>query len=407
MTEVEFNSEHLPTSSARLPCRACGGHSVDVFYTVRDVPTNSCILLDTEAEARNYPVGDINLGCCRHCGFIMNTAFEAEKTEYSARYEETQGFSPTFNRFHTALAQRLIDKHDLRGKTVMEIGCGKGEFLMLLADLGGNTGIGIDPGVNPDRISGLAADHMTFIPEFFSERHVDRQVNFLACKMTLEHIPNVAEFLATIRRSLKDQATTVFFQVPETLRILETCAFEDIYYEHCSYFTPGSLARAFRTAGFDVVDIAAEYDRQYLTLEARPLPKGAQAGQPVAAEEPLSKTRSLVETFDDRCSAHIQTWRDRILSAQRAGQTVAIWGSGSKAVSFMSTCDVHGAISAVTDVNPYRHNHFMPRSGHRILPTRDLQGIGPDVIVVMNRIYEDEIRKDLADMGLYPEILCL
>ena len=79
-------------------------------------------------------------------GFIANLAFNPALTEYSARYEETQGFSPTFNAFHRALAERLIARYDLHGKDIVEIGCGKGEFLMLLCELGGNRGVGFDPG---------------------------------------------------------------------------------------------------------------------------------------------------------------------------------------------------------------------------------------------------------------------
>ena len=43
----------------------------------------------------------------------------------------------------------------------------------------------------------------------------------------------------------------VFFELPDTERVLTEAAFWDIYYEHCSYFTPGSLARLFRRTGFE------------------------------------------------------------------------------------------------------------------------------------------------------------
>ena len=49
--------------------------------------------------------------------------------------------------------------------------------------------------------------------------------------------------------------TLVFFEVPDTMRILREGAFWDIYYEHCSYFTPGSLARRFRRTGFDINEL--------------------------------------------------------------------------------------------------------------------------------------------------------
>ena len=85
------------------------------------------------------------LAVCANCGFIFNSAWDPQSTIYSDQYEETQGFSPTFNTFNRAIAEELVNSYDIRGKTVLEIGCGKGEFLSLICKLGGNRGIGYDP----------------------------------------------------------------------------------------------------------------------------------------------------------------------------------------------------------------------------------------------------------------------
>ena len=56
-----------------------------------------------------------------------------------------------------------------------------------------------------------------------------------------------------VRGSIGDRPqVTVFFELPDMERVLVEQAFWDIYYEHCSYFTLGSLARLFRRTGFDV-----------------------------------------------------------------------------------------------------------------------------------------------------------
>ncbi len=391
-----------------VACPACHQANLKIFYEACDVPTNSCILLDTEAEARGYPRGDMKLGFCAACGFIFNAAFDPKKTEYSGRYEETQAWSGTFNRFHRALAERLIEKYDLRGKDVLEIGCGKGEFLMLLAELGAIRGVGIDPGVRLERITGPAADRVKFIADFYSEKYGDHKVDFLACKMTLEHIPNPEQFVSTVRAGLGDQTgTTVFFQIPEALRILRDCAFEDVYYEHCAYFTPGSLARLFRRTGFDVLDLQVEYAGQYLTVEAKPRKAGAAPSPTLALENDLSEVANLVSTFSSRCEAKFSPWRTRLETAKRDGKTVALWGSGSKAVSFLTRLGEGDLVECVTDINPYRHNHFMPKTGHRIVPPQDLVELRPDLVIVMNEVYEPEIRQSLNDMGLTPQVASL
>jgi hypothetical protein len=126
-------------------CKSCNSARLKIFHDVKSVPTNSCILISSKQEALNYPRADIRLGFCPNCGFISNVAYDSTLTEYSDRYEETQGFSPTFNSFQSDLAERLIEKYGLHGKKLIEIGCGKGEFLTLLCELGQNYGIGFDP----------------------------------------------------------------------------------------------------------------------------------------------------------------------------------------------------------------------------------------------------------------------
>lgn len=398
-------------ASADHCCPACNSPDMHTFYEVRNVPTNSCILLETEAEARAYPVGDIELSFCKSCGFIFNTAFDAKKTEYSGRYEETQAFSGTFNAFHKSLAQRLVTDFNLYQKDILEIGCGKGEFLALLAELGDNRGVGIDPGVHVERIDSSAADRMKFIPDFYSEKYADHNVDFLACKMTLEHIPDALNFMSTIRRGLGDQTDAiVFFQIPEALRIFRQCAFEDIYYEHCAYFSPGSLARLFRRAGFIVETIDIEYDDQYLTIQARPAPLGdvnKLHNRSLEHEDDIAELADLIDTFPSRVGKTIGDWRARVSEAKSAGKTVALWGSGSKAVSFLSALPHPSDIDHVIDINPYRRGFHMPITAHKISGLDDLQSIRPDLVIVMNRIYEAEIRDALTQRGLSPELCCL
>lgn len=119
-----------------LVCKCCGMPGGEPFYEVAQTPANSCLLIGSRSEALAFPCGTLRLAFCPHCGFVWNSVFDPALTEYSDKYEETQGFSPTFNRFHRQLADDLIARYGLRGKRIVEIGCGKGEFLALLCERG-------------------------------------------------------------------------------------------------------------------------------------------------------------------------------------------------------------------------------------------------------------------------------
>lgn len=392
------------TSALETPCPGCDSTGMEVFYEVKQVPAHSVLLMETREQAVSYPRGDIALGFCPTCGFISNISFNPDLHEYSAKYEETQGFSGTFNAFHKALAEKLIDRFDIRNKDVIEIGCGKGEFLSLLCELGANRGIGFDPAYIAERNTSTVKDRIRFITDFYSEKYAEHQADFVCCKMTLEHIPDTARFISTVRRSMGDRYdTTVFFQIPDTLRVMKDIGFWDIYYEHCSYFSRGSLGRLFRRCGFDVKDLWTEYDDQYLMIEARP-----SSGVPttaISAENDLDEMRDAVENFTREIQPTLAQWRSTIAEARSKGEKVVLWGGGSKGVAFLTTLQITDDIQYAVDINPHKSGTFMAGTGQEIVGPEFLRSYKPDLVIVMNPIYCKEIQRDLDRLGVTGRLL--
>lgn len=392
-----------------------------IFHRAVDVPANSCILLETRAEALAYPRGDIALGFCATCGFVSNAAFNPRLTEYSGRYEETQGFSPTFQRFHHDLAERLIARFGLADKDILEIGCGKGEFLLLLCKGGRNRGVGFDPSYRLDRHSAAPGENVRFVKDFYSEKYADTPADFVCCKMTLEHIGPTADFVGIVRRALGDSPAVVFFMIPDTTRIMNDCAFEDIYYEHCSYFNPASLAYLFLSQGFRPLGVDNEFDGQYIAISADPAPLSSgglyRQGSPLGkdwlrnADIPGISTVSAerfasgIDSFPSAFTHKLNYWRERMADNRKRGRKAVIWGSGSKGVAFLTTLGLGEEIACAVDINPHRHGYFMPGTGHRIVGPEQLREVCPDQVIVMNPIYREEIGEQLRGLGLAPELL--
>jgi SAM-dependent methyltransferase len=385
--------------SSQTSCPNCLRGELEIFYEVRRVPVHSVLIMPTRQVAISYPKGDISLGFCPECSFISNTLFDPSMHEYSGNYEETQGFSPTFRAFHKRLAESLIEKYNLRNKKIVEIGCGKGEFLSLICELGGNQGIGFDPAFVAERNPASENVDVTFIADFYSEQYAHIGADFFCCKMTLEHIPDTAHFVRTVRRAVGDREDSiVFFQVPDAQRVLRDLAFWDIYYEHCSYFSAGSLSRVFREAGFEVLETWTDYDGQYLMISARPSasilpPSELELTAPQAVQQDI-------EYFVKQQSARIESWKREIASYKASGRRAVVWGSGSKGVAFLSALGGGSEIDYVVDINPFRQGKFMAGTGQEIVSPSFLHAYKPDVAIAMNPIYQREIEGDLKRMGL-------
>jgi len=399
--------ENLKINLLDISCPSCNHKPLVSFYSIKSVPVNSVLLFHKKEEAINYPKGDINLAYCSKCGMITNTSFDQNLIEYSNRYEETQGFSDIFKGFHKELALYLIEKYDLRGKNIVEIGCGKGEFIALLCELGSNNGIGIDPAFIPERKPEIIKGSVEYYSDWYSKKYAHLDADIYICKMTLEHIQNTYEFISMIRETIGNRTKAiVFFQVPDVSRILEEMAFWDIYYEHCSYFCPDSLGKLFSKAGFEVLNIYTGFDNQYLMIEATPK---ADKNHVIQSnfENDISNLFSSINAFSKNVNIKINTWSARINEFYSDKKRVVIWGGSSKTVSFITTLGITKEIEYVVDINPYKQNTFLPGNGQQVVLPEFLVTYRPDVVILMNPIYLTEVSKNLANLGLDPHLISI
>jgi hypothetical protein len=154
-----------------------------------------------------------------------------------------------------------------------------------------------------------------------------------------------------------------------------------------------------------VTSLYKAYDGQYLILNARPAPGPTVATLP--EEDDLAEITALVQQFKERVGARVRELADAARSWRASGRRLAIWGSGSKCVSLISALGADAAPDAVVDVNPHKHGKFLAGSGYEIQGPDALTALRPDVVLIMNSIYTDEIRADLERRGLRPQLVPL
>jgi len=385
-------------------CPNCKHADIEDFFVIKDAPVHSLVTIKDYQKAMEVPRKDITLTFCNNCGFIFNSTFDTTLDYYTQGYEDQQGFSPTFVKFLTGVTQKFIDRYSIKHKKVIEIGCGKGDFISLISELGHNSGIGIDPAWVPGRTK--ENPNVRFIKEFYSEKHGELEADCISCRHTLEHIHDTYGFMEIIRKSVKENENVVlFFEVPSIVRILKIQAFWDIFYEHCTYLSPGSMARLFRATGFEILDMYLEYDNQYLFVEAKPVNRPSNKIHEL--EEPVDELKALTKEFVQKINIQLGEWRKRLLKYKKENKKVVIWGGGSKSVGFLTQFDDIGVIDHVVDINPHMQGNYIPGVGKQYVGPDFLEAYKPDIVIIMNSVYIEEIRKMLNDRGLDPELLGL
>ncbi|MEZ5245305.1 MAG: methyltransferase domain-containing protein [Acidimicrobiales bacterium] len=370
-------------------CRSCGHTELSTVFDAPSVPVENSRLYADAAAARAVTRGDLVIQQCERCGFVQNSAFDPDLVVYDDDYEDSQGHSTFFQAFAGRVIDEMIDTHQLKGARALEIGCGDGDFLRRFCEASGGTGIGLDPALGR-RAAVDGAVELRAESFGVGSGHFDADV--VICRHTLEHVPDIADFLAVIRGELADRPdVVVYLEVPDSGRIATEAAFWDIYFEHCSYVDQVGFDGLLRRSGFEVVMSRLDYNGQYLVAHAR-----------LASPTPF-EPRGDRPDFGALADS-VEEWRR--WAAQTEGRRCAVWAASSKAVAFLSAVPEFAPVVAV-DINPAKAGRYLPGSGLAICHPDDLPGFAVDTVVVMNPVYMDEISEELARVGVEAELLGL
>ncbi len=352
----------------------------------------------------SVPRGNIDLAFCHTCGHIYNAVFDAELMKYNQQYENSLHFSPRFQEFADQLAESLTSRYDLHNKVVVDVGCGKGDFLRLMSQAGANKGYGFDPSYVPNGDLD-AASNVTFIQDFYSEKYSDYRADMICCRHVLEHIEQPCQFVANIRRSVEpNSSAVVYFEVPNALFSLRDSSVWDIIYEHCGYYTPNSLIHLFQSSGFEVLKHEEAYGGQFISIEAV-LAHGQAEPRSISTNYSIQHLQQLTEEFSQRYREKLTYWTYMLEELAEQSQKVALWGAGSKGVTFLNTVPKADSICHVIDINPRKQGMYIAGTGHKIVSAEYLRDDPPDSVLVMNRLYESEIRQMLHDIAPNAEVL--
>lgn len=381
-------------------CPACGSSDLDVFTEPTKLPTQSCTLWPDREAALECPRGTMSLALCGTCGLIVNVAFDSSLLDYDENYENSLHFSSLFQSYAKELATELIERYDLHNKVVLEIGCGKGDFLRMMVELGDNRGIGVDPSYEEDPTRPID-DRLAFVKGYYLEADLHLSPHLVIARQLLEHVDDPRSFLAHIREILGDRSdSVVVFEVPNALDMLQSADVWDVIYEHPVYYTPQALERLLRSAGFTVHHVRPVYENLYLVIEAAPSTGGIE-NEPRVGHLLEGDVRRFATAYEER----IGRWRATLLDISAKSRRAVLWGAGARGNSFLNALQIRDEIPLVVDINPRKWGKHMAGTGQPIHSPDVLVEQPPDVVVIANEIYRDEVAASLEKMGINAEIL--
>lgn len=376
-------------------CPVCGTAAGAPFLELADVPVHVNTLHRTAGDAAATRRGDLSLVFCTGCALIWNASFDAQLVDYDATYENSLHLSPTFNAYADRLARRLVARYGLAGKHVAEIGCGQGDFLRLMCDAGAGSGTGFDP----SSVGAAADERVAVLPTLFDGAPLDAAL--VCCRHVLEHVERPLELVRALRGATREGAP-VYFEVPNGAFQLKHAVVWDLIYAHVATYTAPSLAAVFERSGFEPVEVGTSFGDQYLWLEAR-----AANATASGRSDDVERVARLVDRFGHTYRDALAGWSEQVRSVVASGRTAALWGAGAKGVTLLNALGAADSVDVVVDLNPRKQGTFVTGTGHPIVAPELLPGYAPDVVLVANPIYADEVRERLNALGVRSDVIAV
>ncbi len=328
-------------------------------------------------------LGEILLRRNQGLGFTENLKFEPSLIVYDENYQNCQATSGVFQAHMRQVAEALT-KLAPRGSRLVEVGCGKGDFLKMIAEVGHFSATGFDAtyeGSQPN----IRKRYLTKADRIDAEIVVLRHV--------LEHVQRPHEFLQTLRQVFGE--AQIFIEVPDFEWIEKTESYFDITYEHVNYFTEQSLKKLF---GGRVSTLGRFFGDQYLYVVAKLSNLTPSFGESY-------KKSSSWEILDfDLLFPSLASQVDHI-SQLADGHRVFVWGAATKGCLFtfhwQRLANSRVGIDSIVDINPVKWGKYAPGTSVRIESPQDLVSKvrEDDLIVIANPNYQAEILAELEKYG--------
>jgi 2-polyprenyl-3-methyl-5-hydroxy-6-metoxy-1,4-benzoquinol methylase len=348
-------------------CRVCGRDFFgEPLLRYAKMPKAAQNFPDAAALAGETGV-DLEVCQCAGCGLVQ---LSNEPVPYYREVIRAAAVSEVIQDSQTRRFADFLRKYSLNGRKILEIGCGRGEFLSLLSSLDVNA-YGLE-------YSESAVAECLKNGLHVSRGYPDRNAGALAngpfdaflLLMFLEHMPEPNVALRAIYGNLADNAVGLV-EVPNFDMVLRNKLFSEFIGDHLLYFTKETLQNTLQLNGFNVMEYDEVRDDYVISVVVK------------------KRSRLDISHFHDY-QVKIKTDIDAYLN-RFTTKRVAVWGAGHQALAIIALTGIAGKIRYVVDSAPFKQGKYTPATHLPIVAPDVLHSDPVDAVIVMAASYSDEV----------------
>ena len=321
-------------------------------------------------DLENDSGADLSLFQCSVCGLVQ---LSGKPVPYYKQVIRAASFSDEMKKFRSEQFAMWIDRYNLKGKSVLEVGCGRGEYLSIV----NQTDVSLAHGVeySQDFVDSCLKSELSVTKGFFGDHNFDlprKKFDGFLCLNFMEHWPDPNKSLSHLKNTL-DQGAIGMIEVPNFNMILRDGLYSEFIADHLLYFTKDTLTFMLNYNGFEVVEVSEVWHDYILSAIVK-----------------KRKKFNLSHLKD--CKLRVEYELNSFIGKFEKKQ-VAIWGAGHQSLAVMSLANLGDKIKYVVDSAPFKQGKYTPATHIPIVTPAELIDDPVEAVIIIAASYSDEVAK--------------
>ncbi len=359
----------------RVKCRVCASDCFkEMLLSYTNMPSSAQGFPELE-DLENDCGSDLNLFQCSSCSLVQ---LNNQPVSYYKEVIRAAAFSDEMKEFRSEQFASWVEKYLLTRKNVIEVGCGRGEYLSIL----GKAGVGLAHGIEYSKqaVNACRVEGYSVTKGFFGDKNFtlpESKYDGFVCLNFMEHWPDPNRVLEHLKHNLSEDAVGII-EVPNFDMILKKGLYSEFISDHLLYFTKDTLTFVLNYNGFEVIECSEIWYDYILSAVVRRRRK---------------TDLSLLGEYRSKIQIELDSFID-----QFGENKVAVWGAGHQSLAVMSLANLSGRIRYVVDSAPFKQNKFTPATHIPIVSPKELKNDPVEAVIIIAASYSNEVVKIMKNL---------
>jgi SAM-dependent methyltransferase len=357
-------------------CRVCAATLYDeCIIHFRDMPRSAQHLPENKTDTGI----DMSVYQCSKCGLVQ---LNCAPVPYYKDVIRAVAVSAEMKQFRETQFKDFVRKYDLKDKKIIELGCGKGEYLSLMKQAGTRAS-GIE--FSQDSVDHCLSNNLDVQKDYILDTNQKLKggpYDGFFMLSYFEHLPLPTIQLKAIHNNLKEDGIGLI-EVPNFDMMIRNDLFSEFITDHLTYFTKSTLQSTLLSNQFDVLECNEVWHDYIISAVVR------------------KRSRINLQSFKDKQTSLTSDIHNYIDQYDR----VAVFGAGHQALALISLTDIRDKIEYVVDDATFKQGKYTPATHIPIVSREELDKNPVDAIIIIAGSYSEEVLNSLTCQTLNKVII--